>query len=89
MRAPVIALAMKIMTRSGHSNSINSGEEMQRFIKKLIPKVIKQKLKETSFFEHKAVADLATTSKRIDICSAQMAHIFIYQNMLLLKVRCV
>ncbi len=48
---------------------------MQRILKKVIPRVIKQKLKETRFFEHKAVADLAVTSKRIDICSAQMAHI--------------
>ncbi len=49
---------------------------MLSFLKKMIPRSIKKKIKETNYFQHQAVSNLAATSKRIDICSAQMAHIF-------------
>lgn len=53
---------------------------MRQIITKLIPSTIKQKIKESDYYTHrttvKRAVDLASTSKRIDICSAQMAHIF-------------
>ena len=53
---------------------------MRQIITKLIPSAIKQKIKGSEYYTHritvKRAVDLASTSKRIDICSAQMAHIF-------------
>lgn len=44
-------------------------------IYKLLPNALKERVKQSDFFAHRKAIRLASSSKRIDICSAQFAHI--------------
>ena len=56
------------------------GSSLRRFITKLLPNALKKKIKESNYYTHrttvKRATGLALASKRIDLCSAQIAHIF-------------
>ena len=49
---------------------------MQRLISKLLPSALKQKILQSNYYKYRTAIRLASSSKRIDICSAQFAHIF-------------
>jgi hypothetical protein len=49
---------------------------MQRLISKLLPNVLKERVRQSNYYTHRSAIRLASSSKRIDICSAQFAHIF-------------
>lgn len=49
---------------------------MQRIISKLLPNTLKQKVRQSNYYTHRTAVRLASSSKRIDICTAQFAHIF-------------
>lgn len=49
---------------------------MQRLISKLLPNAMKQKIRQSNYYTHRTAIRLASSSKRIDICSTQFAHIF-------------
>jgi len=49
---------------------------MERLISKLLPNALQQKMRQSNYYTHRTARSLASSSKRIDICSAQFAHIF-------------
>lgn len=49
---------------------------MQRLISKLLPNSLKARVRQSNCDAHSSAVRLASSSKRIDICSAQFAHIF-------------
>lgn len=49
---------------------------MKQMIRRLIPKVLKDKARSSRQYERLQARTLASTSKRLDICSAQFAHDF-------------
>ncbi|HHS13418.1 MAG TPA: hypothetical protein ENN03_06575 [bacterium] len=49
---------------------------MRSIVSRVIPKSVKQKIRQSSFLERRYGRKFARTSKRIDICAAQFAHFF-------------
>jgi cyclopropane fatty-acyl-phospholipid synthase-like methyltransferase len=49
---------------------------IKQLLQDLAPVAVKNAVKRSSYFEVKSARRLAATSKRIDICSAQIAHFF-------------
>lgn len=48
---------------------------MKLSVSRVIPHSIKQYIKQSNWYTHREVSQLAISSKRIDICAAQMAHV--------------
>ncbi|MDZ7859548.1 MAG: methyltransferase domain-containing protein [Candidatus Krumholzibacteriota bacterium] len=48
---------------------------MKRLISRILPASLKHKIRQSSFSKHRQANQLASSSKRIDICAAQFAHI--------------
>jgi cyclopropane fatty-acyl-phospholipid synthase-like methyltransferase len=53
---------------------------MRKLISQLLPNNLKRKIVETDYFKRRQAIQLAGTSKRIDICAAQFAHILHLSN---------
>lgn len=47
---------------------------MRRLLGRVLPRGLKSKLRQSEFFKRKMAKRLASSSKRVDICSAQFAH---------------
>jgi len=47
---------------------------MRRIISRLLPDSLKQRIRMSTYYQHRVAAQLAISSKRVDICSAQFAH---------------
>ena len=56
--------------------NLNLDDNMRSQIKKLLPDVLKQKIQQSNYVKRRSAIRLASSLKRIDICSAQFAHIF-------------
>jgi hypothetical protein len=48
---------------------------MKRIVSRLIPVSVKEAIKHSSHYERRSARRLAVTSKRIDICASQIAHL--------------
>lgn len=64
-------LAASLVAARSHKEKDN----MRRLVSRLLPSALKQKIRQSHYYTHRTAVGLASSSKRIDVCSAQFAHV--------------
>ena len=54
---------------------LNQEDDIKRLALKILPDKLKEKIKQSNIFKRRTAIKLASSSKRIDICAAQFAHV--------------